>query len=495
VRDSGLAAVYDRYADYLYTYCRFLLREPADAVDAIEDTFLVAVERLPGPPDDDWLRPWLFAVARNACLSRLKSGQAAAASDREEENDDDDRALLRAALRGVSPAGRDVIGLLWHGLEIAEISSVLDISRDDALSLFSRARDQLELCAVTLSVVRAGRQSCAGLRAVSGDWDGHLTVPLARKLSRHIDRCAACGARRQEELRPSLLLSLTPAALLGAAVTDEALRRASVSTRALRREVLGTAAGPSPEAAAVRATACERQESFREGGFPEPLETAPRGGLRNPRARVGLAAAGVAAVAAAGIAIASAGGPPARPASASGGISGLTRGGGGTVSALGGTLPSGSASPSRSPSASPSASPSSSLSASPSATPSKPASPTASAAASHHTSPSPSASASPATPSPSASPAISVPSDVALQPDQGQWPPTWQGTLTVTVSGGSLPWSVEPDRGLAFSQASGSSSATITVSAQGRGNFQPITVAAGGTTYTVDVSTRGGGGW
>ncbi|HSZ43277.1 MAG TPA: sigma-70 family RNA polymerase sigma factor [Trebonia sp.] len=492
MRDSGLAAVYERYADYLYIYCRFLLREPADAVDAIEDTFLVAVERLPGPPDDDWLRPWLFAVARNACLSRLKSGQAAAAAERVAE-DDDDRALLFAALRGVSPAARDVIGLLWHGLEIAEISSVLAISRDDALSLFSRARDQLELCAVTLSVVRAGQRACPGLRAETGDWDGHLTVPLVRKLSRHIDRCAACGAQRQEELRPALLLSLTPAALLGAAVTDEALRRASVSTWALRRGVLGTAADPSSGAAAVRATACGRQGSFREDGFPKPLETVAGGGLRNPRVRIGVAAAGVAAVAVAGIAIASAGGPPARPASASGGFAGLTQGGGGTVSALGGTRPSGGASPSVPPSASPSASPSSSASASPSATPSRPASPTVSA--SRHASPSPSASASSPSPSPSASPAISVPSDVTLQPDQGQWPPEWQGTLTVTVSGGSLSWSIEPDRGLSFSQASGSSSATIEISAQGRGNFQPITVAAGGTTYIVDVSTRGGGGW
>ena len=36
---DGLAEAYDRYAAPLYTYCRSLLREPADAADAVQDTF------------------------------------------------------------------------------------------------------------------------------------------------------------------------------------------------------------------------------------------------------------------------------------------------------------------------------------------------------------------------------------------------------------------------------------------------------------------------
>lgn len=515
MRDSGLAAVYDRYADHLYTYCRFLLREPTDAADAVEDTFLVAVERLPGPPDDEWLRPWLFAVARNACLSRLKSGQAATAFESPPESPfetasetafesafdeaaggDGDRALLRAALRGLTPAERDVIGLLWHGPDIAEIASVLGISRDAALSLFSRARDHLELCVVALVVVRAGRRSCQGLGAVLGDWDGRLTVPLARKLSRHIDRCAACGARRREDLRPSLLLSLTPNALLGAAVTDEVLRRADVSTRVLRRQVLDAAADPSPEGTAIRALACRRQGSFGENGFPRPLDTSARGGLRGPRGRIGLAAACVACVAAAvaGIAVVSGGGQPPAPASAGPGLAGAQRAGGGAVSAVSGTQPSGSASRTGSPSPSASASPSPSPSASPSAATTSAAPEPASTApkpSSRAASPTPSAKTASPGPSPSASATLSVPSSVTLEQEQGQWPPQWQGTLTVTVSGGSLSWSVAADQGLTFSQVSGTASATITITGQGR-NFSPITISAGGTVRTVDVVARGG---
>ena len=34
---DGLAEAYDRYAAPLYTYCRSLLREPADAAHAVQD--------------------------------------------------------------------------------------------------------------------------------------------------------------------------------------------------------------------------------------------------------------------------------------------------------------------------------------------------------------------------------------------------------------------------------------------------------------------------
>ena len=37
----GLAAAYDEHAESLYGYCRWMLREPEDAADAVEDTFIV----------------------------------------------------------------------------------------------------------------------------------------------------------------------------------------------------------------------------------------------------------------------------------------------------------------------------------------------------------------------------------------------------------------------------------------------------------------------
>src|ERR1700693_2827364 len=78
---AGLAEAYDRYAVPLYAYCRSMLREPADAADAVQDTFLIAVARLRGLRDPDKLRPWLYAVARNECLRRLRAATATSALD------------------------------------------------------------------------------------------------------------------------------------------------------------------------------------------------------------------------------------------------------------------------------------------------------------------------------------------------------------------------------------------------------------------------------
>src|ERR1700744_4503738 len=78
---GGLAEAYDRYAALLYTYCCTLLREPADAADVVQDTFLIASDRVAGLRDPDRLRPWLFAVARNECMRRLRDRTSTSAFD------------------------------------------------------------------------------------------------------------------------------------------------------------------------------------------------------------------------------------------------------------------------------------------------------------------------------------------------------------------------------------------------------------------------------
>ena len=60
---EGLAEAYDRYASPLYTYCRSLLREPADAADAVQDTFVIAASRLAGLRDRNHYRGQQFQPA------------------------------------------------------------------------------------------------------------------------------------------------------------------------------------------------------------------------------------------------------------------------------------------------------------------------------------------------------------------------------------------------------------------------------------------------
>src|SRR2546423_445852 len=120
---AGLAEAYDRYATPVYGFCRTMLREPADAADAVQDPFVIAAPRMAGLRDPERLRSWLYAVARNECHRRLRAGSQHAsieeAPDVTDEAADvaadveraDLRALVRDALGGVGPAERGVLEL------------------------------------------------------------------------------------------------------------------------------------------------------------------------------------------------------------------------------------------------------------------------------------------------------------------------------------------------------------------------------------------------
>src|SRR5216683_2225351 len=154
---AGLAEAYDRYATPLYNFCKTMLREPADAADVVQDTFVIATPRLSGLRDPERLRSWLYAVARNECRRRLRSSSQQAPFEEAPDVTDEAadvaadsekaelRALVRAALAGLGPTEREVLELqLRQGLASGEVASVLGISRNHAHALLSRARDQLE---------------------------------------------------------------------------------------------------------------------------------------------------------------------------------------------------------------------------------------------------------------------------------------------------------------------------------------------------------------
>ena len=78
---TGLAAAYDEHAESLYGYCRWMLGEPDEAADAVENTFAVAAGRLDRLREPRKLRPWLFAVARNECQLRLRASEVGLGED------------------------------------------------------------------------------------------------------------------------------------------------------------------------------------------------------------------------------------------------------------------------------------------------------------------------------------------------------------------------------------------------------------------------------
>lgn len=409
---AGLADAYDRYATSLYGYCRTMLT-PDDAADAVQDTFVIAAARVSALRDPRKLRPWLYAVARNECLRRLRPKEAPSeipdvADDSAPEphltaQQHELRELVQDAIAGLNQPDREVIELnLRHELDGAELAAVLGVSRGHAHAIASRARGQLERSLGALLVARTGQPSCAELSRMLAGWNGELTVLLRKRLSRHIENCDVCGERKRRALAPAMMYGLAPMPLLPAGH---------------RRQTLMLCSDGSAEAMDFKQYVIRQSGAFGPSGFPRPQRRGGRGGGRRGGGRRGepgaalIAAASVAAAAAVIIAmIALRGNGPVQTLARSSSTS--------TPSSTSGPEPQVTAAtlsptpPASTPGAAPavvppatSASPRPSKSARPSTSP-KP-SPSPSRSPSHSPTPSPSASPSPSpslSPTPSPSP-------------------------------------------------------------------------------------------
>jgi RNA polymerase sigma factor (sigma-70 family) len=491
---EGLAAAYDRYAAPLYTYCRTLLREPADAADAVQDTFVIAASRLSALRDPDRLRSWLYAVARNECHRRLRGGSAQAPLEEAPEVSDESadvsidaerrelRLLVGAALSGVGPAEREVLELqLRQGLDGSEVAAVLGLTRNHAHALLSRARDQMETSLGVLLVARSGRSECAELDALLADWDGHLSVLLRKRLNRHLERCPICSDRRRRELAPAMFLGLAPLLALPAI--------AGALPDGLRETVLHAAAEASAHPVAM---------AMGRGGFPKQVQRPPHAWLRSRSLQAAAAAACAGGIAIAAAVIASPGpaqhvalpGSATIPATIPGGTvpgshSAIAPPGKRTGKAPGSTAPASAAAAfahgraAGEPQPTTGSSPGSGTG----STSTQPSTSTSSSAPASSTPASP-----PSSPPPPASGTLSVsPTTIVLAPLLG-------GSFTLTASGGPVHWSIsEPSSvlgALTLSQTSGTlesgQSTTITVSVFGLASLDTtLTVNPGNNSITI----------
>ena len=170
---------------------------------------------------------------------------------------------ISAALAGLDQAEREVIELnLRHGLDIADLATVLGVPRKKASALAARARGKLERALDALLVARMGREACPELDTLLADWDGRLTTLTAhtRDLVRqHIERCKACENSSRRALSAAVQAGLGPPAAL---------------RPGLREQVLNLRAGQSPDAAAAQQDVIQRADSRPPGG--------PAGTIRLP---------------------------------------------------------------------------------------------------------------------------------------------------------------------------------------------------------------------
>lgn len=222
---AAFAQIYDRYADRLYDFCLGMVRDRDIAADCVQDTFCTVVTRLETLREADKLRPWLYAIARNEALRRIRERQREQPSDElpesaSSEPGPDDLAartelaeLISHAAGGLSDRDREVLDLTYrHGLDGPELAQALGVSPASARTLTHRLRETIERSLGALLVARRARtgRGCPELTASLVDWDGELTMLTRKRIARHIDSCDTCSDDRRKLVDPVALLGATP---------------------------------------------------------------------------------------------------------------------------------------------------------------------------------------------------------------------------------------------------------------------------------------------
>ena len=68
---AAFETLYDRHHAALLAFCRHMLGSREDGEDALQQAFVRAHRSLAAGRTPDAVRPWLYAIARNRCLSML----------------------------------------------------------------------------------------------------------------------------------------------------------------------------------------------------------------------------------------------------------------------------------------------------------------------------------------------------------------------------------------------------------------------------------------
>jgi len=232
--DAAFEAIYDRYARGVLAFCAHMLGNREAAEDALQLTFVSAFRALRASDANVSLRPWLYTIARNRCLSELRTRR---------DVDVDDVATDRPSPEGVAdvvqrredfremlddlqrlPADQRAALVLFeladHSHE--EIAAVLGVRKEKVKALVFQAREAL------VRGRRAREHPCAEIRERLATMRGSV---LPRSVARaHIDRCPSCAAFEREIRRQRAALALIlPVVLTGelkASVLGSALRGA-----------------------------------------------------------------------------------------------------------------------------------------------------------------------------------------------------------------------------------------------------------------------------
>jgi RNA polymerase sigma factor (sigma-70 family) len=214
-RDRSFERLYRAHVEDVYRYALLALRNPADAEDVAQTTFLKAYRAIRRGERPRHPRQWLTTIAHNVCRTRLRDasrrprevalGDNLVAARQVPEDSIEPRELVRAMSALTLNQRAALVMRELEGRTYAEIAAVLDVSVSAVETLLFRARralrEQLE-----------GALTCGEAeRALSLQLDGRLSRADGGLLRAHLRVCNECaGLARRQRARRAALRSVLP---------------------------------------------------------------------------------------------------------------------------------------------------------------------------------------------------------------------------------------------------------------------------------------------
>jgi RNA polymerase sigma factor (sigma-70 family) len=212
--EKAFERLYRAHVNDVYRYALMVLRNPADAEDVAQTTFMNAYRAMERGEQPRSPRHWLIAIAHNVCRSRLRDAgrrpqqveleEYHVATPESDGNSGVDPQELVHALGALSFNQRSALVMReLEGRSYAEIAEMLEVSPSAVETLLFRARravrEQLE-----------GTLTCGEAElTLSKQLDGRLDAEEKKRLRAHLRACKECaGLARRERARSAALRGL-----------------------------------------------------------------------------------------------------------------------------------------------------------------------------------------------------------------------------------------------------------------------------------------------
>ncbi len=215
--DRAFEALYSRYRERIAAFIVSKVHDHARGEDIAQDVFISALRRLRASDQEIVFKPWIYEIAKNACIDEFRRSKRAreVSLEADEETGGDRRALL--SLAPTPPAAveskqrlddlQGAFGVLsenhhkllvmreFEGLSYTEIGARTGMSRQMVESSLFRARRKLT---EEYDEIASGRR-CQQVQALIDEGRAQSAracgVRQRRQLTRHLAYCQSCRRR------------------------------------------------------------------------------------------------------------------------------------------------------------------------------------------------------------------------------------------------------------------------------------------------------------